>query len=197
MGKYAPLTTHLRSLGVDSWTASFAELEKILGFALPPSARTYQAWWQPGGSHTHARGWTDAGWKVEKLDLPRSWVTFVPAEPRTAKVARRQDPVPSYRPANNEAAPHTPIVAEPNLPARTVSVTVQFAWQPLGEVKLDADGELLFPVVEDQAGLYRFEFVKDGIAHAYIGETDRLRRRFYHYQNPGPSQQTNTRLNAS
>jgi hypothetical protein len=196
MGKYAPLTTHLRSLEADSWTASFAELEGVLGFPLPPSARTYQAWWSPAPTHTHTRGWTDAGWKVEKLDLPRTWVMFVPAAPRSAKPARRQGSVPLYRPINNRAAPQTPTVAEPNLTAGTVSVTVQFAWQLVGEVKLDASGDLQFPAVEDQAGLYRLEFAKDGITHAYIGETDRLRRRFYHYRNPGPSQQTNIRLNA-
>jgi hypothetical protein len=30
----------------------------------------------------------------------------------------------------------------------------------------------------------------------YIGETDRLRRRFQHYRTPGPTQATNLRLNA-
>ncbi len=29
----------------------------------------------------------------------------------------------------------------------------------------------------------------------YVGETDRLRRRFQHYRTPGPSQATNLRLN--
>ena len=69
MGKYVRLATHLRSLGGESWTASFAELEKVLGFPLPPSARKYEAWWQPSGSHTQALAWTDAGWSVAKLDL--------------------------------------------------------------------------------------------------------------------------------
>ena len=30
----------------------------------------------------------------------------------------------------------------------------------------------------------------------YVGETDELRRRFQHYRTPGPSQQTNIRMNA-
>ncbi|MEO1060558.1 MAG: hypothetical protein AAFZ07_04000 [Actinomycetota bacterium] len=41
-------------------------------------------------------------------------------------------------------------------------------------------------------GAYRFKLTE----RVYIGETDRLRRRFQHYRTPGPSQSTNLRLNA-
>ncbi len=196
MGKYVRLTKHLQSLDADPWTASFAELEKILGFPLPASARTYQAWWQPGGLHSHARGWTDAGWKVEKLDLARSWVRFVPSIPRTTKPSTRQGSVPSYRPPAGVGDVRAPTSLAQNSVAKEVSVSVQFGWRPVGQVGVDSGGQLQFPALEDEAGLYCFEFLKDGVTHAYIGETDRLRRRLYHYRMPGPSQQTNLRLNA-
>jgi hypothetical protein len=77
-----------------------------------------------------------------------------------------------------------------------VSVSVEFAWRMVGQVCLDHEGGLQFPAVEDQPGLYRFDFTRTGVMHAYVGETDRLRRRLYYYRRPGPSQQTNIRLNA-
>ena len=78
MGKYEPLAERLRREKGESWTASFAEVEKVLGFALPPSARTYREWWanQQGGGHSQTKGWQDAGWRVWKVDLRDEQVTF-------------------------------------------------------------------------------------------------------------------------
>jgi hypothetical protein len=78
MGKYAPLTDHLRDEPNDSWIATFAEVERILGFALPPSARTHRPWWgnQRGAGHSQAKGWQDAGWQVGKVDLAGERITF-------------------------------------------------------------------------------------------------------------------------
>lgn len=72
-----------------------------------------------------------------------------------------------------------------------VAVSVEFEWLPIGEVQLE-DQRLRFPTVADVPGAYRFELTE----RVYVGETDRLRRRFQHYRTPGPSQSTNLRLNA-
>lgn len=59
---------------------SIEELEKILNRILPPSARTHRPWWgndYSGGTHSHARVWIDAGWKVDPADLKDKWVRFV------------------------------------------------------------------------------------------------------------------------
>ncbi len=72
---------------------------------------------------------------------------------------------------------------------------VEFEWRPLGNVTLQA-GKLLFPQVSEAPGIYRFDlYSSDRGATTYIGQTDRLRRRFQHYRTPGPSQPTNVRLN--
>ena len=78
MGKYEPLAESLRRQRSDSWTASFDEIEKILGFRLPDSARNYREWWanQRGGGHSQKRGWQDAGWQVWKVDLAEERVVF-------------------------------------------------------------------------------------------------------------------------
>ena len=44
-GKYRKLYAHLRDLGAHEWRTSFNEIEEILGFNLPPSARRHRPWW--------------------------------------------------------------------------------------------------------------------------------------------------------
>ncbi|BEV45232.1 hypothetical protein CRBSH125_14150 [Afipia carboxidovorans] len=53
------------------------------------------------------------------------------------------------------------------------------------------------PTVEATAGLYKFSAsYPDGRLANYIGESENLRRRFGHYRNPGPTQQTSLRINS-
>jgi hypothetical protein len=70
-------------------------------------------------------------------------------------------------------------------------VVVEFAWREVGALRLES-GRLRFPVVPDLPGVYRFD-LSDRV---YIGEADRLRRRFQHYRSPGARQATNVRLNS-
>lgn len=72
----------------------------------------------------------------------------------------------------------------------TVKVCVSFDLYQIGTV-LQRDGKLRFPVAPEEPGIYQFT-IRDRI---YVGETDLLRRRFQHYRTPGPSQQTNVRIN--
>lgn len=78
MGKYEPLAAHLKKQDTDSWTASFAEIEAVLGAPLPESARKYREWWanQRGGGHSQAKGWQDAGWQVWRVDFGHRNVEF-------------------------------------------------------------------------------------------------------------------------
>ena len=79
MGKYENLGRYLGSLS-DSTTRvrlKFSDIENILGFDLPNSARIYRAWWANDGTHVQARdGWLGAGWVVEYVDLEKEVVTF-------------------------------------------------------------------------------------------------------------------------
>ena len=43
-GKYAPLYRHLAAKAGPDWRVSFEEIEIILGFELPASARLYRPW---------------------------------------------------------------------------------------------------------------------------------------------------------
>ena len=78
MSKYDPLSNYLRRRKGDVWQAEFSEIEAILGFPLPESARRYPAWWanQNGGGHSQTAGWQSAGWRTADLDLAGKSVRF-------------------------------------------------------------------------------------------------------------------------
>ena len=78
MGKYEPLAARLSEERGNVWVSTFDELEAVLGFSLPPSARDHREWWgnQRGGGHSQAKGWQEAGWQVWKVDLAAKRVEF-------------------------------------------------------------------------------------------------------------------------
>ena len=67
MSKYDPLSRHFRDLGGQAWHATFEDIERILGFPLPNSARAHPAWWANSADKMpQMSAWLNAG-----LDLPR------------------------------------------------------------------------------------------------------------------------------
>lgn len=91
MGRYHPLTEFLKAREDDIWSASFAQVEKILGFSLPESAEKYPAWWanQSNGRHSQAMAWQEAGWRTRNVDLRGRRVAFERSRPK-AKLAREE-----------------------------------------------------------------------------------------------------------
>ena len=85
MSKYEPLKHHLEGRSGYEVPVSFAQIEQILGFRLPASARKHQAWWaNTGGSHVHAAAWLDAGWRTCGVDLAGERVVFRKAPSETS-----------------------------------------------------------------------------------------------------------------
>ena len=71
-GKYQRLYTHLCGLATREWRAMFSEIETIIGFGLPASARLHRPWWsnQSGSSgHSQAVAWGAAGWETAEVDM--------------------------------------------------------------------------------------------------------------------------------
>lgn len=78
MSKYDPLRLALEREPRATMPMRFDEVEQLLGFPLPASARRHQPWWaNTGGSHVHAEAWLKAGWRATGVDLGRERVTFV------------------------------------------------------------------------------------------------------------------------
>lgn len=76
---YTPLGDYLANLDADSVELSFAEIERVLSGPLPNSARRHRPWWgnERSGSHSHARAWLDAGWRVDTVDLSAGSVRYI------------------------------------------------------------------------------------------------------------------------
>jgi hypothetical protein len=77
--KYQPLAEYLSARPEDRWTASFDQVEQVLGFELPDSARRHRPWWanQNKMNHSQTKGWMAAGWLVDDISLEQERVTFV------------------------------------------------------------------------------------------------------------------------
>jgi hypothetical protein len=82
-GKYTPLEKYLSELpeSTREMTLTFEQIEKILAGKLPPSAYEDRRWWdhETEGNHRNTRSWSNAGWRVESLDVNAKWVKFVRA----------------------------------------------------------------------------------------------------------------------
>ena len=88
-GKYQRLYSHLCSLPDREWKVSFADIEAVLGFELPDSARLYRPWWanQAGGGRSQAIAWMAAGWETAKVDIPGETLLF-----RRRKIVTKRRP---------------------------------------------------------------------------------------------------------
>ncbi len=73
---YHPLAAYLTPIGGTRTTLSFHEMATIVGRDLPASAHKHRAWWANDASHSQARGWLAAGWRVASVDQTGGTVTF-------------------------------------------------------------------------------------------------------------------------
>lgn len=79
MSKYYSLSRWFDSLSSHETTLTFTEVETILGFPLPPTARERSQWWanEAGNTrHVQCNSWTCAGFRVKNLDLTKESVVF-------------------------------------------------------------------------------------------------------------------------
>lgn len=83
MSKYHPLGRYLSRQGAREIRLTFGEIEKVLGFELPASARNHRPWWANNPSHVMARVWLDAGYASEQVDMTGERVVFraIPGRP--------------------------------------------------------------------------------------------------------------------
>jgi hypothetical protein len=128
--KYQPLCDHLRRLDrrIDH-SLTFAEIERVLGFRLPSSARKYQAWWanQRNGGHVQANAWLDEAWHTQDLDLKRQQVTFRPVDlPRAPKAPARSDG--TIRPLTIAKAKQA-VALHSGVHPKDVEITIR-SWRP-------------------------------------------------------------------
>ena len=69
-GKYRPLYTYLENRYATTVVLTLSEIEDILGFTLPPGARTDGAWWTVGDPNTPAGAYADAWKSASRTAVP-------------------------------------------------------------------------------------------------------------------------------
>ena len=74
-GKYRRLYEYLCDLKESEWSATFREVETIIGFKLPPEAHKYHPWWSDSGFN-QVRALLAAGWKTAEVDMDAETVRF-------------------------------------------------------------------------------------------------------------------------
>lgn len=76
MPKYDSLNTYLSAQTRDHVPMTFAEIERIVGSALPPSRR-HRAWWSNNSSNNvMTQQWLAAGYKTESVDMAGEKLVF-------------------------------------------------------------------------------------------------------------------------
>lgn len=100
--KYAPFIDFLNSREEDELVLAFEDVEKILGFDLPDSAKAHRAWWSNTTNHAQGRDWMEAGWRSENVDLDAHTVVFKRTDKKKPKANQTRS---SQRPTQGEEAP--------------------------------------------------------------------------------------------
>ena len=74
--KYRGLTEYLLKSNADKVALTYPEIEKILGFPLPESARKHmRAYWSNTETHSYALSWLSIGYRT-RVDIEKSTVIF-------------------------------------------------------------------------------------------------------------------------
>ncbi len=115
MSKYDALGEYLESqpATMSSVTLEFQQIERILGFDLPASAREHRPWWANTVSHSYTV-WLEAGWETSKVDMTSGWVTFVRtglAKPERAAHAIPDTEAVEFRVTRRQPGPRIGLIA--------------------------------------------------------------------------------------
>ena len=77
MSKYAALGDYLKRQRGERVPMTFAEIEKVAGVKLPPSARKHRPWWSNNARNSvMTKVWLNAGFESEQVDMEKRKLVF-------------------------------------------------------------------------------------------------------------------------
>lgn len=77
MSKYEPLGEYLKKQGKERVPMTFAEVERVTGVKLPPSALKHRPWWSNNPKNSvMTKVWLDAGYESEQVDMQERKLVF-------------------------------------------------------------------------------------------------------------------------
>jgi hypothetical protein len=74
--KYAQLEQWLSRQAKGDIVVTFSEIEVLLGFSLPSSARKFRQWWENDVGHAQAKAWLNAGFVTRDVVLVKEILVF-------------------------------------------------------------------------------------------------------------------------
>lgn len=166
MAKYDPLKLHLAQLPDFEWTASFDEIERILGGSLPASAATHRTWWaNSGGLLVHQEAWLTAGWRVRQVDISRRHVTFQRARIGSALARAAAQPAPAKVGARPENGLPAQLRKALETSRKPLNLSARIDWSEIGSGRRNGTGWHL-PEAGQVPALCRF--------HIFSGDDHRV-----------------------
>ena len=122
--------------------------------------------------------------------------TSCKAGPETVRQIHRDDPAARCMQVNKKPRQAMSRATAPlSAHQSEVAIALRHNWQRLGDIMLGYDGKLGFPRTPMRPGIYRIGFLRQDQVARYVGQTENLPRQFQHLRTPGPSQETNFRIN--
>ncbi len=98
MSKYEPLGEYLKKQGKGYVQMTFAEIERVTGVKLPPSASKHRPWWSNNPDNSvMTKVWLDAGFESEQVDMAGRKLVF--RRVRASKVAGGEGEEKPFHPA--------------------------------------------------------------------------------------------------
>jgi len=100
MSKYDPLGHFLARTRHNEVPMTFEEIEKLLGFRLPPKAQQIRAWWSNNpDNNVMTKVWLGAGFKTEQVDVDSRKLVFKRVKPTSEASGQppKQGPLQSRR----------------------------------------------------------------------------------------------------
>lgn len=115
--KYGGLTAHLRfrAAFTNLVKLSFARIDGLIGSNLPMEAYRNETWWSNSKASAHAKGWLNAGWEVEQIQLKEGIVVFKKVQMLPVKRLRKKSSM-------EISKPFTPVRVRPlrsKVPSKT------------------------------------------------------------------------------
>lgn len=116
--KYSGLTGYLKFRGAftNLVKLSFARIDGIIGDNLPITAYRDEKWWSNSPTNVHAKGWLDAGWEIQEVNLKEGYAVFKKVRSVQAKKFERK------RSRSQIMKPFTPVPVrslKPKQPSKT------------------------------------------------------------------------------
>ena len=101
MSKYSALGDYLKRQPVDIVPVTFAEIEKIIGAKLPPSAHKHRPWWSNNPKNSVlTKVWLEAGFQSEQVNISGRKLVFRRIhKPKTLRIEARLASEKPFHPA--------------------------------------------------------------------------------------------------